>query len=184
MPEEPADKIGELWDIFDSAGNATGRTSTRGTLLPVGDFHRIVEAVIIDDYENILVQQRSFQKLVRPGEWTSETGGSVLAGETLLKAMHREVLEEIGLAVTVDLNNVFTTLTERKPTDARIASWFAIQTSAKALDLTLQASEVIAAEFVPLSDPRIDSRRQLVNMALAHLHEKTTSRTSRTSEIG
>lgn len=172
MQVEPADKIGELWDIYDINGNPTGRTITRGEPLAVGDYHQIAEAIIFDANGLVLVQHRSFKKLRRPGEWTSETGGSVLAGETSLAAMHREIHEELGLVTTFDETAIFAKYAEQTATDTRIATWYVVQTTATINDLALQASEVIAAEFVSVTDPRVDSRRSLVDLAVAHLQGK------------
>jgi 8-oxo-dGTP diphosphatase len=68
-----------------------------------------VVAVIVDDEERVLLTRRN----VRPfhGQWVMP-GGKIDLGEPILKALHREVLEEVGLQVEVEgLVDVFEHLT-------------------------------------------------------------------------
>lgn len=68
-----------------------------------------VVAVIVDDEERVLLTRRN----VAPfhGLWVMP-GGKIDLGEPILKALHREVLEEVGLDVEVQgLVDVFEHLT-------------------------------------------------------------------------
>jgi 8-oxo-dGTP diphosphatase len=57
-----------------------------------------VVAVIIDDEERILLTRRNIPPFL--DQWVMP-GGKIDLGEPILKALHREVLEEVGLDVEV-----------------------------------------------------------------------------------
>lgn len=84
----------ELWDIYDSDRNPTGRVEPRGRLV-IGDYHLVVHIWLMNEKGEILVTQRGSNKPW--GLFWETTGGSVLAGETSLQAAVREVREEVGL---------------------------------------------------------------------------------------
>ena len=68
-----------------------------------------VVAVIIDDDERVLLTRRSVPPF--QGQWVMP-GGKIDLGEPILKALHREVLEEVGLEVEVQgLVDVFEHIT-------------------------------------------------------------------------
>ena len=68
-----------------------------------------VVAVIVDDEERVLLTRRSVSPF--RGQWVMP-GGKIDLGEPILKALHREVLEEVGLEVEVEgLIDVFEHLT-------------------------------------------------------------------------
>ena len=58
-----------------------------------------VVACIIDDQERVLLTRRCIEPFC--GQWVMP-GGKVDHGEPLLKALHREVREEVGLEVHID----------------------------------------------------------------------------------
>jgi len=88
----------ELWDVYDSNGNKTGRTKNRNELPEKGEYRLISSLWIINKEGKALIQKRSLTKKVNPGQWNI-TGGSVVSGETSEEACVREVFEEIGLSV-------------------------------------------------------------------------------------
>jgi 8-oxo-dGTP diphosphatase len=68
-----------------------------------------VVAVIIDEEERVLLTKRNVSPFL--GQWVMP-GGKIDLGEPILKALHREVMEEVGLEVEVeDLIDVFEHLT-------------------------------------------------------------------------
>ena len=86
---------GELWDVYDKNRNLTGRLHRRGDPLPDGDWHLVVYAWLMDSRGSFLITKRTPNKGY-PNMWEC-TGGSVIAGETSLEAVVREVKEETGL---------------------------------------------------------------------------------------
>ena len=86
----------ELWDIYDSQGNKTGRLKERGASFNKGEYHLGVALWVINPEGKALLQKRSLSKEYGPGKWGIH-GGAACAGEGSLEACLREVSEEIGL---------------------------------------------------------------------------------------
>ncbi|TFJ91873.1 NUDIX hydrolase [Lentibacillus salicampi] len=85
----------ELWDVYDGNRHKTGRMHERGTPLPDGDYHLVVNVWIINDKGDFLLSKRHPNK-DHPNLWEC-TGGSVVADETSLEGAMREVSEEVGI---------------------------------------------------------------------------------------
>lgn len=88
--------IDELWDILDANGKKKGYTKSRKETLGKGEYHKVVHIWIMNNKNDFLIQKRSSAKKEFPGIWAT-TGGAVLAGETSLEGIIREVREEIGI---------------------------------------------------------------------------------------
>ena len=148
MKDLQADNIGELWDIYDINKQRTGRNHLRGQRLANGDYHLVANAIIFNDEKQILIQQRSFKKLSRPGQWTAESGGSVLQNETSQHAIGRELREELNLVVDIAQLGMLTT---RYYFDW-IEDWYAVHVNVKLDDLTIQQSEVERIRWATLEE--------------------------------
>ncbi|MBR6767433.1 MAG: NUDIX domain-containing protein [Clostridia bacterium] len=90
----------ELWDVYDSERNLTGRTHRRGDPMPEGDYHLSVNVWIQNSRGEFLNTKRSPNKGY-PNMWEN-TGGSAVAGDDSLSAALREVREETGLVLNSD----------------------------------------------------------------------------------
>lgn len=91
----------ELWDICDKYGNVTGRTREKGQPFEEGEYHVAVEAWILNEKGEFLIQKRSSKCQHYPGVW-SLTAGRIQAGETPAEGCAREIEEEIGLRIPVE----------------------------------------------------------------------------------
>lgn len=89
------DEPDELWDIYDEAGNKTGRIQRRGDAFAGGDCHLCVHVWTQNSDGLYLLTKRAPGKAMA-GLWEC-TGGSVLSEEDSLSAALREVREETGL---------------------------------------------------------------------------------------
>ena len=90
----------ELWDIYDSSKQRTGRTMKRNDwCLREGEYHLTVLGVIRRLDGRFLITQRAMTKSWAPG-WWEVSGGAAMAGEDSEDAVKREILEETGLDVT------------------------------------------------------------------------------------
>lgn len=90
----------ELWDIYDSNKQKTGRTMKRNDwILKDGEYHLTVLGVVARSDGRFLITQRAMSKAWAPG-WWEVSGGAVMAGEDSKDAVIREVFEETGLDVS------------------------------------------------------------------------------------
>ena len=85
-----------MWDIYDINKNKTGRTAQRDVYkFKEGEYHIVVTGIIINSKNKILISKRAEHKKFG-GMWECN-GGSILAGETSLEGIIRELKEELGL---------------------------------------------------------------------------------------
>lgn len=90
----------ELWDIYDSNKQPTGRTMKRNDwCLKDGEYHLTVLGVVARPDGRFLITKRVMSKVWAPG-WWEVSGGAVQAGEDSKDAVVREVKEETGLDVS------------------------------------------------------------------------------------
>ena len=138
----------ELWDVLDSRGNRTGKTVARGMgVLKPGEYHLVVHIWIISSDGRILIQRRSTERKLMPGEWAA-TSGSVISGESSFKAAQRELAEELG--IKADKDNLFKLL-RLKRQNSFLDVWFTFS-DASENDLKLQKSEVDAVKWVKMAE--------------------------------
>ncbi|HEU0264177.1 MAG TPA: NUDIX domain-containing protein [Geobacterales bacterium] len=103
-----------------------------------------VVAVIVDDDERVLLTQRSIPPFA--GQWVMP-GGKIDLGEPILRALHREVREEVGLEVTVEgLIDVFEHLTPGMENNHFVILYYRCRPVTS--ELSLNPAEVAAAEWV------------------------------------
>ena len=95
---------GELWDVDDGDRSLTGRTHSRGTPIPKGDYHLVVHVWIKNSEGKFLISKRAPTKGY-PNMWEC-TGGSALAGDDSLAAALREVKEELGIDLSPENGRV------------------------------------------------------------------------------
>ena len=88
----------ELWDVCDKYGNPTGKTKKKGEVFEDGEYHVAVEAWIVNEKGEFLIQKRSSRCEHYPGIW-SLTAGRIQAGETPAQGCAREIEEEIGIVI-------------------------------------------------------------------------------------
>lgn len=104
-----------------------------------------VVAAIVDEHDQVVLTRRSippfFDQWVMPG-------GKIGLGESILRALHREVREEIGMDVTVGaLVDVFEHLTPGPDNDHFVILYYRCRPTTR--DLVPNAAEVAEARWVP-----------------------------------
>jgi 8-oxo-dGTP diphosphatase len=107
-----------------------------------------VVAVVIDDAERVLLTRRS----IRPfeGLWVMP-GGKIDLGEPILRALHREVREEVGIDVVVgELLDVFEHLTPGPDNDHFVILYYRCRPAAH--ELAPNPAEVAEARWVPRAE--------------------------------
>lgn len=150
----------EMLDVLDANGEKTGQIAARDEIVHRdGLWHRTVDVAVIDDYNRILLQQRSMNKLTNPGKWDIATAGHVDAGEDSPTTAKRELLEEVGLAVD-EVEYLLTyrketehVLSDRKIIDKQFCDCFLARVPEIDLQkLKLQTSEVQAVKICTLPE--------------------------------
>ncbi len=136
--------ITEVWDILNENGVATGKTAVRGAgFLKPGEYHLVVHIWIISSDGKILIQKRSPNKKLMPGEWAA-TGGAAISGESSFNAANRELFEELGIHSTPETLKKILRLKRR---NSFLDVW-AINCDISVSNLKLQESEVAQARWV------------------------------------
>ncbi len=134
----------EKWDILNAQGTPTGKTVVRGrTFLRPGEYHLVVHIWIVSSSGQLLIQKRSKEKKLMPGEWAA-TGGSAISGESSLNAAKRELAEELGIKAR---ENELRFIKRIKRRNSLVDVWF-ILCDTPAENLTLQKGEVALARWV------------------------------------
>ena len=134
----------EIWDVLDCDGTSTGKTVARGRcFLKPGEYHLVVHIWIVSSDGKLLLQRRSDQKKLMPGEWAA-TGGAAVSGETSFEAASRELFEELGIQSNErSLKKVL----RLKRRNSLLDIWL-ITSDISTEQLTLQTSEVAEARWV------------------------------------
>ena len=134
----------EKWDILDENGSPTGRTTLRGgSTLKNGEYHLVVHIWIVSKDNKILIQRRSPDKKLMPGEWAA-TGGAAISGEDSFTAASRELFEELGIKSN---KSSLIKLLRLKRRNSWLDVWY-IECGYPVEALVLQAEEVAEAKWV------------------------------------
>ncbi len=107
-----------------------------------------VVAAIVDDRERVALTRRSIPPFL--DQWVMP-GGKVGLGEPILRALHREVREEIGIEVTVEgLVDIFEHLTPGPDNDHFVILYYRCRPLGR--DFEANEGEVAEARWVPRGD--------------------------------
>lgn len=167
----------ELWDVYDEYRNKKPYTHPRGTPLQPGDHHLVVEIWTFTMDGKLLLTKRHPNKHFG-GMWEC-TGGSALAGEDSITAVHRELLEETGLSMGSAIPTLLTTVT----THDTIYDLYAVQLAFTLDDVTLQDGETVDKRLVDpcfIEDPENTSMlctpqlHRILTAGLSFLHRFCT----------
>jgi isopentenyldiphosphate isomerase len=134
----------EIFEIYDSQKNKTGKTGIRDVRLQNDEYRFAVMAVVFNKEGKILVQKRTSNKYVFPDMWDYAAAGGAVAREELYKSCERELFEEMG--IRVDLSK-----TQSRMTFSFSEGWtevYMLELDISEKDLTLQESEVSEAKFL------------------------------------
>ncbi|HEV7454099.1 MAG TPA: NUDIX domain-containing protein [Candidatus Saccharimonadales bacterium] len=158
------DTSGELLDVLDEQGRATGQALDKKTIHRQGLPHRDVH-VWLTNGTHVLEQQRHPDKSIMPGVWDISVGGHVTAGESMLSAAVRETEEELGLQLPPERFLPAGIVATEMFFGAdgwrhRIFgdNFVVIERGLALEDLTLQASEVTGARWYDIDQLEADLR--------------------------
>lgn len=94
--------MAEKWDLYDIDRVKTGEITERGGTIPPNRYHLVIHVCIFGSDGRMLIQQRQPFKEGWSNMWDVTVGGSAVAGDTSQTAAEREVMEEIGLPISLD----------------------------------------------------------------------------------
>jgi 8-oxo-dGTP diphosphatase len=107
-----------------------------------------VVAVVVDDAERVLLTRRSIPPF--QGLWVMP-GGKIDLGEPILRAVHREVREEVGIEIVVgEIVDVFEHLTPGPQNDHFVILYYRCRP--KGHELLPNPAEVAEARWVPRAE--------------------------------
>jgi len=86
----------EILEIVDTEGCVLGAAPRKSVHGNNELLHRVVHVLVFDNRNRLLLQKRSIKKRVAPGRWDTSVGGHVDCGESIEKALLREMKEELG----------------------------------------------------------------------------------------
>lgn len=135
----------EYIDVYDKNREKIGLTIPRyGSKLEEGQYQLYVTAILQDANGKYLITQRSMDKGWGAG-WWEVSGGGVLAGETPIQCVVREVGEEVGLDVTaVEPQLIYSyENVDTKGNDNYFMDIYLFQFDFSVEDVVLQESEAI-----------------------------------------
>ncbi len=138
----------DMVDIVDEHDNfvrIASRSEMRQHLLP----HRGVFIFVFNSKGELFIHQRTADKDIYPSMWALCVGGGVDSGESYDEAAVRETKEEIG--VSPDLKLLFKTRYTSDLDDAFCQIYSCVHDG----PFTLQKSEIVQGEFVPLDNLNI-----------------------------
>ena len=140
--------MAELWDIYDSNRKKTGRTAERGVYkFKKGEYHIVVTGIIMNSKHEILMCKRAEHK--KYGLMWECSGGAVLAGETSLDGILRELKEEIGIEFSKEDAILLKEIRrDEVPPDFKDL-WLFIK-NIEIKDITFPDGEAIAAKWVTI----------------------------------
>jgi isopentenyldiphosphate isomerase len=134
----------EVWDVLDKNGIPTGKTVERKKVcLSRGEYHLVVHIWILGSDGRVLIQRRSFNKPLMPGEWAA-IGSSAMSGEAPDEAAERELSEEMGIEAPRDELKLIRCMVRKNS----ILNIFLVQRDTPVSELNLQKSEVSDAKWV------------------------------------
>ena len=136
----------EIWEVYDSQRNLTGRTHRRADPLPPGEYHLVVHVWLQNSKGEFLITKRAPNK-GDPNMWEC-TCGSAVAGDDSMKAAVREAKEETGLDIKPeDGRCVFTETWGNSISDI----WLFRQ-DFNINDVVLQENETIDAKYATMDE--------------------------------
>lgn len=141
----------ELWDIYDKDKNKTGKVIDRhgNEMLKEGEYHLVIQAIIINFKGEILISKRAKFKKKYPLMWEC-VGGSCIKGENSLQAILREVKEELGINFKETEAIFYKTLRDDDVKDFKDIWIF--RKDIKIKDLKFADGEVIDAKWVNIEE--------------------------------
>src|SRR3989344_6441635 len=89
--------------LVDEADNQIGTMDKVAAHRGQGRLHRAISVFLFNDQGQLLIQQRSQEKITAQGQWGNTCCGNVRPGESYQECAYRRLREELGIAEGVTL---------------------------------------------------------------------------------
>lgn len=152
----------EMIDVLDENGVKTGQILSRNQIHKEGLWHRAIAVAIINEKNQILMQQRSYQKEKNAGMWDISVAGHIGTGQDSLSVASREINEEvsINLGYNVDIKDFRYMFSYRKEQiinenyiERQFYDFFILRKNDLQIEnIKIQKSEVEQIKFVDISE--------------------------------
>lgn len=140
----------ELWDIYDIHKQKTGRFAERDVYeLKEGEYHIVVTGILLNSKNEILISKRAPHK--KHGLMWECNGGSILAGETSLEGILRELKEELGVEFSKK-EAIFLKEIRRDKVPPDFKDLWLFKKDIKIEELTFPDGEAIEAKWVTIEE--------------------------------
>ncbi len=142
------DHVEEILDLVDENDNVIGTVPRSRANSDPSVIHREIAIMIFDNKGRILLQQRSLNKKIDPGVWTTTAAGHVDAGMTPLETAHIELREELGFDTELKFLNKHI---DRQPNETRFFYWYTGNFPENG-QIKIQTEEVMNTKFISKSE--------------------------------
>jgi 8-oxo-dGTP pyrophosphatase MutT (NUDIX family) len=136
----------EYWDLYDGERNKLPAQHIRGERLERGLYHIVVHVWIVNGKNELLLTQRHPDKTF-PYKWEG-SGGSILAGESILDGALREVNEEIGVDLRGKEGKIIKTIKRDNDFCGDFLDVWLFKADFALKEAKLQETEVIGIQWV------------------------------------
>jgi len=100
----------EYLDVVNENGEVIGKDTRYNCHKNSKLLHKVCDVFLFNEKGEVLLQQRSADKINDPNMWTNSAGGHIESGESEEVGVAKEIKEEVGLK-DVKLTKCFSTLT-------------------------------------------------------------------------
>lgn len=141
----------ELLDVIDKDGNPTGEVLDKTEIRERNLLHKVVCLFIINSKNQVLLEKRSMNKKVHPGQ-LGLCEGHVHAGEDNLSGMIRELEEELGVVANKEDVTHFCTILKERSTNSNITYAYYMFLDKEAKDFVIQEEELSEALWMDFKE--------------------------------
>jgi isopentenyldiphosphate isomerase len=128
-----------------------------------GLWHRTTGIWVLNNNRQILCQQRSFKKDIKPGFWTTFFGGHLAPDETYMHNAIQECKEELGITIAEENLIPYKIQSSDKPTHKEFQHIFALILNKDLSKLHFEKEEIDQLQWIDLSKVRKILTDQTIN---------------------